>query len=749
MRKTIFTLITVLLAAGFARPALAAVSASSAFPAAKASHPLTLDVAASDPAWAAGSLSADNGWENLTKRSAAGMRTGVSMLYDDKAIYVHFHAEQPGVPIVATQTTNDVGFGSDDFVGVGLDTSGNGTNVYYFEVTPAGVRYQQASENVRYRPFWQAAARVTGNTWDATLIIPLRILRIHAGAKQTWRVNFIRNVATLGEHYTWSYDGVMADGPIGNAWPNFPDVRFWAAWNGLNVDAAARASRPKPRLEVYGLSSSGFNRNMFAQSDGEFLPEHVRSSGVDFTYPITNTINAVGTLNPDFSNVEIDQQTIAPQEFRRGLQEYRPFFAQGAVFLNPNAVPAGSMAGPQNLVFYSPGVGPFDRGAKVEGTFGRQAFGVLSFRGYDQISGNTFDDIAYGYRHSLQDRTFMYWADGVLAHHSLYGSDATHEFGVAGRNLKNGLVWGVNHAIEHGSWVPNGSAYSSNGFVDVHKPNYEVLFGGMDISPTYNPIDGFTATSDARGLQAMFDGTGASPGFKTFGYFATVDRFFDRSGAVHQADFLAQVNATLQNGFSIDGLGPAVGELRSYSLVDPASLGTNCDDANLPRTYFTGAPSYFCGRSDRFNLMQIPVGYREGTPTPVTASASFGNFGQDYVHLYTSSTSRPIGRYLSLGLEYDGTYERSLSSGVLDSQWLRRISLGAQLGPDTNVTVALRAINGRGGFALPGTNFAAAYHRRYRDGNELFVNFGTPAAPTTLNRFIVKYLFRFGSDAGT
>jgi hypothetical protein len=123
--------------------------------------------------------------------------------------------------------------------------------------------------------------------------------------------------------------------------------------------------------------------------------------------------------------------------------------------------------------------------------------------------------------------------------------------------------------------------------------------------------------------------------------------------------------------------------------------------------------------------------------------------GPDFVHLYTLSTSRPLGRFLSLGVEYDGTLERATTTGAYDSQWLRRISLGALLGQDSNLTISLRGINGRGGFALPGTNLAAAYHRKFRSGDELFINFGTPAAPRTLNRLIMKYLFRFGGEAGT
>jgi hypothetical protein len=683
------------------------------------------------------------------------------MLYDAQNLYVAFKCEQRGTPIVAGQTTNEVGFGLDDFVGVGIDTSGVGTQTYYFETTPRGVRYEQANENSRYRPIWKSIASIDGSNWSAMLVIPLNVMRIHPGSPQTWRINFIRNIAASAEHYTWAYNGIMQDGPIGNGWPNFVDTRYWAAWGGIQVSKEMlRGLRPKPRLELYGLSSSGSDRNVFQQANGAFAHENVRNAGADVSVPLTSTINFVGTLNPDFSNVEIDQQTIAPQEFRRSLVEYRPFFAQGASFINADAIGFNN-----NVVFYSPGVGPFNRGAKVEGTFGKQSFGVLNFSGYDQTTNNTFHDTAYGYKHALQNRTFLYWGDGVIAHHSIWGDDTTNQFGVAGRNLKTGFVWGLDHSIEHGSWMSfesNGAVDHGNnslGFVDVHQHNYEWNYTYIDISPYYNPIDGFTANSDIRGPTWFSWAAGATPYIKNYQLSLFADRFFDRSGAAHQADFNLSLNATFKNGFSINGLGPNVSELRSYSLVNPAASGTNCNDPNLPRSYFTGYPTYYCGRNDTFNLMFLPFGYGDGTPTPVDATIAFGRFGHnllgvadngnDYVHLYQFSTSRPIGRFLSLGLEYDGTVEHGIESGLLDSQWLRRISIGAQLGQDENFTISLRAINGNGGFAPPGSNFAAAYHKRFRSGNELFANFGTPASPYTLDRFILKYLFRFGGDAGT
>ncbi|MBV9104000.1 MAG: hypothetical protein JO060_10430, partial [Candidatus Eremiobacteraeota bacterium] len=517
MRLYLALLIWFCVGALHALPALAAANATLSVQAAPAPHPMPADPSLNDPAWPQGAVPLNGGFENLTTRSAARLDTHAYLLYDAANLYVGIQSEQPGVPIVATQTTNNVGFGIDDFVGVGIDTSGNGAQVYYFETTPRGVRYQQAAENTRYQPDWSATTSVHGSSWTAVLIIPLKVLRIHAGSAQTWRFNVIRNVASTGEHYSYGYDGIMTDGPIPSAWPNFTDVRFWPQLAGLHVPGGGGV-RPRPRADVYALASTGGDRSQFAQSNGTFASQAARPLGLDASIPLTNTINFVGTANPDFSNVEVDQQTIAPQEFRRSLQEYRPFFSQGAPFINSNPMLFNTVNAPSDLIFYSPSIGPFDRGAKVEGTFGLQSFGALAFRGFNEVTGDTFDDVAYGYKHALPNRSFMYWSDGVLAHHS-----------VAGRNVKTGFIWGIDDAVESGSYVPApGVSRSINGFLDVHKPNYEVFANYADISPNFNPIDGFTTTSDIRGPILFVNLVGSMPGIKNYTVSFGGDRYLDR-----------------------------------------------------------------------------------------------------------------------------------------------------------------------------------------------------------------------------
>jgi len=729
-------------------PALASVPQTFSFTVARAPHPLPLDPALTDPAWAAGKVPLGNGpWENVTTRSPSRYPTTAYLLYDDKNLYVAFQARQDGVPITATQTTNDVGFGQDDFVGIGVDTSGTGSQVYYFETTPRGVRYEQANENTRFRPRWSTAATAGQGVWTAVMIIPLDVIRVPRGGKQSWRLQFVRGIAARGEHLSWVWDPIMQDAPSGT-WPVFsPDPRFWPA--GQLDLAASAAARPKPRADIYALGAVGADRNLVQQANGTFLPMNVRSYGGDLSYPLTPTLRFVGTLNPDFSNVEIDQQTIAPQEFQRQLVEYRPFFAQGAAYINADSsvrAPVGTNVQAPYLVFYSPSVGPFDSGGKVEGTFGENALGALTFHGYDATTNNTFTDSAYGFQHALPGGAFTYWSDGVFANHSIAGWDNTIENGFEVRNLQNGMIFFGDYSFEDGSWVPQGHANLAQFFVDRHKGNTEVNCGYLDVSPNYNPIDGYTANSDTRGPQCFADYAGATPAIKNYTLFFAADRFLDDSGAVHQADVQYFINAVFKNQFSLDGAGEAVGELRSYGIPE----GPDCSGSILFTSSFTGYPCYRDGVTQPFNLYQIPIGYRDGTPTPIDVNYSWGPFGDNYVHLFTIVTSRPLWGGLSLGLEYDGTYQRAFSNGALDSQWLRRISLGYNISSDSSFSVQLRDINGYGGFATQiGNNLAVAYHQRFTGGNELYVNYGSPAAGATLDRLIVKFVFHAGADAGT
>lgn len=725
-------------------PTPAAVSYRSSFQAQQASNAIE-PTAFDDAAWQKGQLASD--FFNVTTRAPGRLSTRSYVLYDASNIYIRFECEQKNVPVTALQSTNNIGFGTDDFVGVQIDTSDNGSQVYSFYTTPAGVRYQTASENVRYLPLWTATARHTKEGWEAILVIPLSVMRLHSGGQQSWRMNFVRGIAATAEHYSWAWDTKMSDA-VGSAWPVFSDAQFWPSVK-LSVTAKGGVAKAKPHAEIFGLMSAGSDRHLFQQPNGTFLSEPNRLVGADISLPLTNTINFVGTVDPDFSNVEIDQVTIAPSEFARPLVEYRPFFTQGANFLNPNLYTSSSGAfAPNNIIFYSPRVGPFNSGEKVEGTFGNQSFGLMHFEGFNQVTGSDFNDTAYGYLHALPDQSLRIWSDGVVAHDSIAGNDTAFEIGALAKDLSTGIIGAIDESWEAGSFVPG--LHRAQDFdlnLDVKKANYTVNTVYQAIAPNYGPMLGYTAISDIRGFGLAFHDGGALPWTKSFGVLLGADRFFDESGAIHQSDFGITTTVAFKNQLTLT-VDPQIGVLRSYSTQAPTAEQP-CASPTIPRTSYTGYPNYYCPLTQQYSNLGLTLGYRDGTPFPIDIGYGEGPFGGSFLHQYNGSLSRQFGRRITFSINYGGT--TASTNGVLSSQWLRRFSVADALSSDSNVTLEYRVVNGNIPFETqpPGSNLAITFHDLLRNGNTLYVSYGTPAAPQTLHRLIVKYIFSYGGAAGT
>jgi len=702
-------------------------------PASAAQYPEELSLVA-DPAPA---RPVGGNFTDMRQRRPASLLTVASVSHDNDNFYVNFKCEQDPKTITATQTADGVGFGLDDFVGVGIDTSNNGSTVYYFESTPRGTRYQQASDNARYQPDWDATAAATKKGWESRLTIPLRVLQLRGGKNQTWRINFVRSVATSGAHYTWAWNDLMAYAPT-PSWPGFDGVRFWPT---LRIELARTPGKAqRPAATLYGLVGMGSDRNIVQQANGTFAEEPSRPMGIDVSYPLSPTISFVGTFHPDFSNLDIDQLTIAPQEFRQQYVEYRPFFAQGAPFVDPNISPSGGVFTPNNQIFYSPDIGPFDSGEKVEGTYGNQSFGLMHFHGFNVTNGAPFDDSAFGLGHNLPDNTFKYWADGVLANHGAEGQDNTLEMGAQSFNPSTGLAAGFNYANETGSFLTGiGHASSLNTYAGVTRPNYQVQVRYQDVTPQYDPIDGYTVVSDVRGFAAGTYLIGSSPSLSSFHLQVAGDRFEDQTGAVHQADAGVMADFTLHDQLMVM-IGPQNGVLRSYATdATPASFCASLPSSS--RTTFSGYPSYSCPIDQRFNEFFVGLYYRQGTPQTASLTASEGPFGDYFLHQYSGTAAGQISGGASISLQYGATVAQGITTPGFWLQQLRRLSLTKTFGSRTTVSIELRSISGSvpGITPPPGFNLAANLHLHLRHGQDVFIGYGSPSAQTTLNRLLAKY----------
>lgn len=639
--------------------------------------------------------------QSFTRRAPAAHTTIVYMLYDAKNLYVGVHAEQAGTPIVASQTVDNAGVLNDDHITVLIDPSGNGSRYYSFLITPRGIRDETSSENARYAPNWTGDAKVLANgDYNVMLVIPFHVMRAQAAAVQRWRMNVARYVAADSDQYTWAYEPAqtMASSP-----------QFWPSIDGIRISGAA--ARPAPHADIYALGSAGSDRGTFETTYGNFATMKPRPLGVDLTYPLSNTLAFVGTFNPDFSNVEQDQTTIAPQQFQRNLVEYRPFFAQGAQFIN--SLPAIGVNGIADTLFYTPSIGIFNRGLKLEGTAGNNAIGLLN------VTGDGFDDSAVGYGFRTSDSTLRFSAQSVIANHP--GTrDETSGLGAEYTNAHSGAFTIVRQEGEQNSFTGLGRDFLVSQGINTATTFLAVDY--RDVSSNFAPLDGYTSINDLKGprLIYMYMGVGGKHGaIKSWSTSGVLDRYVDHGGAVREYDANWSAGITFNDQLSVTLYGGPSG-----ARFSPGSTGSLTP----------------------YTLTQLQLGYKDGTPSPIDASYGWGQFGGFFLQQVTTSMSRQLGLY-GISLAYDGTAEHSLSL-PLDSQWLRSISLTRSFGRNTSLAVGIRSISGTGGYAMPGTNIALSFNHRFPSQDQLYLDFGAPQAPQTLHRFIMKYVFHVGGETG-
>jgi len=197
------------------------------------------------------------------------------------------------------------------------------------------------------------------------------------------------------------------------------------------------------------------------------------------------------------------------------------------------------------------------------------------------------------------------------------------------------------------------------------------------------------------------------------------DRYLASDGSVREADVNAFYNVQFKDLLSLQG------------FFGPSELQTSP------------------GVIQWFNRRQIQLGYRQGTPEPLTVAYTWGPFAGGYVQQTQFIDQRVFGPY-ALSFEYDGNIERARAGGpIQNSQWLRRFTFLRSIGSYASFGVQLRGINGTGGFAEPGTNLSLLYQQRFVNEDYLYLEYGTPAAAQTLHRFIIKYVFHAGGQTGT
>lgn len=330
--------------------------------------PITIDGKLEEACWQQGPA-AQEFWLKWPREGELALaQTRVMATYDDQYLYFAAVCTDDSAQYVIQSLKRDAEYWNSDGLAIVLDPMNLASNGYFFALTPAGVQYEallatNAEMDFNWDQVWRSETQRQRGFWTAEFAIPLRILRFKPNQRH-WGINFIRNDAGRGHFSTWAkvplqFDGtdlgwtgtLQWDQPPAPAAGNYAIVPF-VTWNGQQNAAPDRRVR----------SAIDF--------------------GADAKIGIGSALNLDLTLNPDFSQIEVDEQVINLTRFNIQLPEKRTFFLENADLF-------GNFGFPVTRPFFSRRIGldpagnpiPIIGGMRLTGNLGQKTrIGALSIQ---------------------------------------------------------------------------------------------------------------------------------------------------------------------------------------------------------------------------------------------------------------------------------------------------------------------------------------------------------------------------------
>ncbi len=654
-------------------------------------------------------------WDVDHARPAAD-KTDVYTYSDGKFLYVRFVAEQHA-PIVATQHSDDTVTGgsninggiawSDDAVWVDLWPKGSTGFQFQFEANPNGAHNEASTENVSYAPHWQSHGERTADGYEVTMAIPYAV--IHGAHAGTWRVQFVRYVRTTGELDVWSYDPAQTN----------PDDAARAG--SVTFTQIAKQPLPSPRVAPYALGEAA----------SRTIGGSTSRVGMDFSIPVAQTASFFGTLHPDYSNVELDQQSISPTVFQRTYSEVRPFFTQAAPYFNNFNC---NVCNGYRTTLYTYGIPTPREGYAFEGREGE--FGLAAF---DAI-GEDRTDAAAALTYTSPD---THW-NGAFQHVITDLPGLNDETNMGGLSYWNGkyLSFYANDATEagtlvttpsQGQWLDAGGGWGNQKFA---------FYGSVrKVGDQFDPVDGFDSHPGIAGygLYTARIWTFA-PNDKLIS--AGVSLFMDRYQGVQYGQ------AQTDNQVLLDLLTKSTIDLQLYSGSNYWRFG----EVMTPISQAAGfSVTYHSGTQN--NVGNFPSHGSSATPTYIQYYT--GRYGLGRLDTWYRSTTMRVGERGYLTFAVDDTAQWLREYGPDNIQWFDSVSYSYQIDRNSSFAIGVRKVvgdppqpNGGGNCIGTCTNVSVAYHLRLLR-YEFYAAYGDPNTLTTVPQAIFKVIFYAGAQKGT
>lgn len=281
----------------------------------KASSPILIDGILDEKAWEDAAVATDFFMITPMDTSFARVKTDVRMSYDEDHLYlivVNHHAVEG--PYMVESLRRDFSFGKNDNFLLFMDPFDDQTNGFSFGANAAGAQwdgqmFNGGSVDLSWDNKWVSKVKNYEDKWVFEAAIPFKSIRYKKGISE-WGINFSRLDLKTTEKSGWA--------PVPRQFPS-ASLAYTGTlvWDNPPPDAGSNIS-------VIPYILGGVSKDF--QNEGGNV--YRREVGVDAKISLTSSLNLDLTVNPDFSQVEVDRQVTNLDRFELFFPERRQFFLE-------------------------------------------------------------------------------------------------------------------------------------------------------------------------------------------------------------------------------------------------------------------------------------------------------------------------------------------------------------------------------------------------------------------------------------